>query len=256
MTRAEGGGFIGTTPKELTEQAYVSAMDFRSWNKNIVFPQDVGGLRILDIGSGGSNSSLLLREKGAIVVALDPRHKDLPSLKRFVDKYISDRFSDSEITVDQNTQSGELWIAKYELGVNKRRTIKAFDEFLNQANAGEGNVAGTAEALPFLDNSFDFIFSHDCISRIHVHNFEMFIQAIQEGLRVLKPGKEFQIGPWAAYGPAVSAEIDTVQALRQYLNKRHIKYQFQPLSRTEDSLRLHIIKPERNKRSIFNLFRK
>ena len=245
------------TPSKLTDGSYTSAYDFRAGDNPIVFPKEVSGLRILDIGSGGSNAFALLRERGAIVVSLDPRYKNISSIKAHLDEYLEDKLDYAPELKQEGLNEGEIWLKKYELEVNKRRAVGAFDEFIGGVKSGEGhNVAGVSESLPFPNGSFDFVFSHDCISRIHVMNVEMFIQAVQEGLRVLKPGGEFQIGPWDAHRPAKYFEGEAVKALQKYLDKRHIQHRFEQQSTIDNSSRLCIFKPEAQKRHFFDLFKR
>ena len=78
-------------------------------------------------------------------------------------------------------------------------------------------VKGTAEALPFLDESFDIV-----ISRLAFHHFPDVKQPFQEMARVLKPGGKLVLIDMEAAEEALRAVEDRIETLRDPSHRRNL----------------------------------
>lgn len=168
--------------QSFTLKSPCSANDFELVSEGIFFPENVAGLYILDICGGASLATGRLRMHGAKAFTIDYKYKDRRTLKRSMDAYLLDP---GLFPTDQIKQE---YI---------RRMRKNRDIFLRNLDATDKPfVAALAGDLPFANESFDMCYSTQGISPAILGNLEIFTQAYQEGIRVLKKGGQFQIYPW------------------------------------------------------------
>lgn len=171
-----------------SEKSPSTAADFEMVSAHITFPKDVKGKVIIDIGSGVSPVVLRLRREGAIAVGIDIRYRNLGELKNSADQYIKNHLQSADADISESVSRHQEFIRR----VSRNRNV-----FFNRFRAGDRPyVAAQASALPFLNNSVDFAFSDQCLSIGVIHDRQVFLEAVAEGLRVLKSGAELQMCSW------------------------------------------------------------
>lgn len=236
----------------LIDKSYSTAADFRTVAHYIRFPKSVSGQRILDIGSGASTAVLELRKRGAKALGLDPRYRDLDELRESVERFITDPSSsarsqnskmDEEIrsVMEKEIPSGAdptLWkmalqMVQQQEAMGNRAYLdlqKTQLETFLSPDSEKPYIAGTATALPFKDNSFDFVYSLQAISQFLITDSQIFLKSIEEALRVLRRGSQLQLHPW--YWPGIGIpQIEVIgKVLHTRLDRAKTRYKIEPAS--------------------------
>lgn len=258
--------------RTLAQESFSSACFSSGTSFYIDFPQNVEGMTILDIGAGASPNILELQKRGARAIALDFRYNRLYILKRSVNKSLLGNDPITRLNRERKEKSFQEVRAEMPLGANPmlwrlatqmakkvqeagnidyvKRCKEAEELFFRSHRRREVRaVAALAGALPFRDETFDFCYSLQCISKFLIGDREVLLQAASEALRVLKPGEglkpggQLQIHPWV--GPNFewsNTEKDNAKALLQDLNDKKVPYFIESLG-IQSSPRLRIIKP-------------
>jgi len=169
--------------KKLLDQSICSARSWRYINMIVGFPEDVRGLKVLDVGGGGSDATAVLLEKGADAWAIDPRYKSRSDVKGKVRQYLL------ELT--------QRWGKKPPWDEFIRSQEKALERFIRSARERpERYIVAYASSIPFPDNYFDFVFSTNCITEYLDVRPETFLAAISECVRVTKPCGQIHVFPF------------------------------------------------------------
>lgn len=201
----------------LARASFSTSYDLRGIRPDIFVPEDVSGLRILDIGGGASTIALELAKEGAQTVAIDFRYADTGDLKRSVDRTNT---GTKHLRHNQKVIDAQLKVAKKLGSPHFKRivnsSVKESDQVLKEAmkrfrknrdtffdSIGNGQtdyVASLAGHLPFKDGTFDMCIAASSISVFSINDPEVFHQTVDEAFRVLKPGGILEIIPWVSEG--------------------------------------------------------
>ncbi len=200
--------------KNIAEISFSSPASFETVKYCIDFPKELHGKYILDIGGGASSATFELRKRGAIAYAVDYRYKDLKDLKRSVDKYL---LGDS---ITRSMSADDKFYANAQ-----RRSRNTFFETVDKTGYNY-YIAALAGNLPFKDSMFDLCFSVQAVTRFLIQDYDVFIDSVKEGLRVLKPGGELQLQPWlgSRLAPWPIEWRKTATNLHTHLREKGIKY--------------------------------
>lgn len=258
--------------QKLTQESFSTAAFYELVSRIINFPSELKGLTIVDIGAGASPAVLELQRRGAIAIAVDYRYKNPKEVKTSVDRQLTganpiargNKALQEKIHKEVSEEipfgaNPHLWSLAVKMAKTAEKgqeqqfikmSRKARDEFLFNLKKGKIEaVAAFAGALPFKDNSLDFCYSLQCLSTFLLKDGEVFMGAIKEVLRVLKPGEglkpggQLQIQPWIS-GRVEWSETERQNALflQKYLKENNIPY-FVEATSPMASPRLRIIKP-------------
>ena len=106
-------------------------------------------------------------------------------------------------------------IVAYDLSADMLRTVAQ-----EAQKRGHGNILtrqGTVEALPFPDDSFDFV-----VTRYSAHHWTEIRTAMKEARRVLKPGGEFiVVDTCAPENPLFDTHLQAIELLRDESHVRN-----------------------------------
>jgi SAM-dependent methyltransferase len=186
-------------------------------------PAVLDGRSVLDIGAGTCTASMDFAAKGARVVALDLRFRNVEELRRSSGDY----FKSFRANLDDPVlrQRSPLLVHVYE---EDREDSKRF--FRDFARGSRGTyVAGDLWHLPFADSTFDLVLSIRCLADCYV-DADIFLEAACEALRVAKPGSIVQISPWQAdylslgRGLPIGASSRHQEEVLLLLHSRGIRY--------------------------------
>ena len=155
----------------------------------VELPADLRGRCILDIGAGTSTTSMDFVRKGARLVALDLRFRNVDEIRKSSGEYFNSYRSS---LADPNLRRRNPVLEHVYEG-DKEDSRRFFTDFAPGARGIY--VAGDLWKLPFTGDSFDFVFSIRCLSDCFVDP-DIFVEATAEALRVAKPGSTVQISPW------------------------------------------------------------
>ncbi len=218
----------------------------------IKFPEDLEGKIILDICSGASNVVAILNHRGVKACGIDFKYDDMKSLRRRINRDLTDFNGFKAIFLDKDLRHlallyillcGEHPATMETFKEFSRKGRKTKECFFNDVSRNGSYIAATAGDLPFQDNSIDFCFSVSGITSFLIKDEEIFINAVDEAIRVLKPGCQLQLYAWGEtpHSSKRSLEkIETSQMLLDYLSDNNV-----PFAIEESSLgpRLSITKP-------------
>lgn len=191
-------GMSTGTEQEIAERASLTAKPWRDISMLINFPERVSGLRILDIGAGGSDATAHLLELGADAYALDPKYSDPASLRKKLNRlhqYLTNKGAVSSQHVEEAQAAFEA--QQKSMTKDPERYISAY-----------------ATELPFPDNHFDLVFSVSSMFSHVDENAQALMQATREAIRVTKPGGEIQFSPMGFF-EGESQEISDIRAANQ-----------------------------------------
>lgn len=190
--------------QSLAEKSFSTAADYQMVAFLMKFPEVVEGKTILDLGAGASETVIELQKRGANAIAVDYRYQNLNSL---------------QLSIDQQLQK------------MRRRAIPGQPDYQQKTNLARQAffesrdkqlITAIAGALPFKDNSVDIVYSIESVIPFLINNNEVFTNAIQEALRVLKPKGQLRLFPW---------NFDNIngQKLTRYLREQETGYRIEPV---------------------------
>lgn len=176
------------TEERIIEQSESTALSFEVIEKLVEIPKDVKGKKILIIGAEASDFTAVLLERGADAYAIDPRYRDINSLTNHVDKHIAKM---NKIFSNINRA------LEYE-----RKQKQTLSRFLESVHLNpEHYIAAKASQLPFEDNTFDMVFSINCVLGTLDIEKNLLFKAKDEAIRVTKSDGMIQFFP--IYGPQI-----------------------------------------------------
>lgn len=181
------------TERQLVNVSPAGCSSWETCTIAITFPENVSGLRILDVGGGGSDMTAKLLEDGADAYAVDPRYKSRSDLKGRVRQ---------ELDALRNTDERQ-YIRKYQA---------AFDHFWESLRQNpERYKPAFASQLPFDDNNFDFVFSIATVFGYIDMDYKLLNTATSEMIRVTKPGGKIQLYPFEERYAGQSIEAESLR---------------------------------------------
>ncbi len=160
----------------------------------VLIPEKVLELRILDVGAGTSDAVSKLLELGADAYALDPQYRNRAQLRSVLSRSIKKTFSENR-----------------ELLRLRKEALSSF----NQSIKGnpERYIEGFATDIPFQDNYFDIVYSRVAILSYLDVDTNLLNKAIDECLRVIKPGGSLRLFPFKGNNPANPKEIEIMRSI-------------------------------------------
>jgi ubiquinone/menaquinone biosynthesis C-methylase UbiE len=169
--------------KEILGQAISTARSWEDLRMMISLPENLKGLRVLDVGGGGSDFTARLLEQKADAYAIDLRYKKTSEIKPQVQKQI--------VRLTREHPGDSVWKDYI------RREEEALERFIKSVKTKPDRYkAASATKLPFPDNYFDQVFSFNCITEYLDLNRSLLFPAVDETLRVTKSGGSIQIFPF------------------------------------------------------------
>ena len=187
------------------------------------------GERILDVGSGACDCVYWLNSEGAEAYGVDVRYVDLDILRN--DMEISFERSRKKLG-NKGTESERL---AYCMSMQQSKRNFMDDIRLNPTHY----YAALAGYLPFATNTFDFVFSINCITHGMDQDTDVLNATVLESLRVLRHDGELQLYPFL--GVLDRRQRKNQNGLLRFLNAQHISTRVEDVSRTYQ--RLHVTKP-------------
>lgn len=187
-------GMSTGTEQEIAKRAGFTAKSWWDIRLMVQFPEDVAGLRILDIGAGGSDITAHLLGLGAEAYALDPKYADPSSLRGKLDD-LYQRLSKIGATNNQDVKDAEAVFANQQKSMTQNP---------------EKYIAAYATQLPFPDDYFDLVFSVSCMFSHIDESSKALMEAAREAIRVTKPGGQIQLLPLASF----EGEPDDISDIR------------------------------------------
>lgn len=139
-------------------------------------PEELRGLRILDLGAGASDTTDKLLELGVDAYAIDPQYKNKSELRGQVRR----NFATSNLSKEAIQQRA-----------------RALERFTDSAKAHPDRYrTAYATELPFPDNFFDLAFSLNAVSVYLNSDRNILTKAMDEVLRILKCRGTLQMFPF------------------------------------------------------------
>jgi len=154
-------------------------------------PENLNGLKLLEVGAGSSDLTEELSSRGADAYALDPGYSDPDQLvARARAHNNSAGFNDTQKAAREST------VIRFQLALDRNP-----DHY----------IAGSVLELPFPDETFDIVLSVDTMTIYFALEHAKLLKAITECLRVTKPGGFVQLFPFQSKRVGFNEEIDTIR---------------------------------------------
>jgi len=200
-------------PEEvISDIAPVSALEWSTASRILVLPDDVRGLRILDVGAGGSDVTATLLEMGADAYAIDPIYRSKALLKGEVRK--------------ENRLAGQEFDHNSDWRRYHRESTDALDRCVTSMKSYPDRYrTATADSLPFPDNYFNIVFSVRCVSLYLDMNSNTLSSAVNESLRVTKEGGFIQLFPWDCNSHRLPSDNDRMALILQIVDANRLRNQ-------------------------------
>lgn len=154
--------------KQIAQGSPVSSTPWQEVVGYADLPERLRNLRILDVGSGTSNTTAYLLLQRADAYAVDPRYNDPAILRKL-----------ATISIRQQQIHGHRTEARQE-----QTAMKEFFASFKESHARYKSAL--ASSLPFEDGFFDIVFSIRSISGYVDMDPSTFLKSIDECLRVTK----------------------------------------------------------------------
>ncbi|HSX18613.1 MAG TPA: methyltransferase domain-containing protein [Candidatus Saccharimonadales bacterium] len=184
------------------------------------------GSRILEVGSGGSDTVAHLLSAGYDAYALDPKYGDLEKLSSDIEQFLG--FLMQQLHRDPATIEARIRAERQSLQV-----LRA-----SQKNQPDHYKAASSTEIPFPEGYFDFVFSQRAITSILDASRNLFLKSFEECLRVTRPDGKVEVYPFldpqqrlrnsSLMSPEQIQGLElrqgNQQALLDMLNKSHITH--------------------------------
>lgn len=208
------------TPKAEEELARRSKPQDACWEdvlKRLQFPEDLHGIRVLDIGAGASDFIPHILELGADAYALDPKYRRMSDFRGEVRKY------HKTLTAARMPRE------------RIKRLQKALETFTECAkNYPERFVSAYASSLPFADGDFDVVCSINALTVYPDVDPHLFPKIVSEALRVTRRGGTLQFYPYLLSGVGFGGDPYRLRNQEQTLGKAQEKGITEPSEFTTD----------------------
>ncbi len=184
------------------EKAPTSSEPWEDIFETVQFPEDIRGLRILDVGAGASDAVAHLLELGADAYAIDPIFKSRADLK------------------GKARNNNRLLPFSKEQRMRRNNALESFMDSLK--DQPERYRTASATQIPFRDNFFDIVYSISAVLGYLDLDREVLLKGVSECLRVAKPGGRVVFAPYLARplfpGPVNDLRIDNEKQMIKWLN--------------------------------------
>jgi len=179
MTNQEYSFRTGTPEAEdqITKGSPVSSTPWEEVFLHISIDNEVQGMKILDVGSGASDSIARLLQLGADAYGIEPKYANNSLLR-----------ASAKANINQLRKRGNFQAAKAE-----ERALQNFLESYKQSP--DRYREARASKLPFEDNFFDLIYSNRALTGYLDLDPFAFARSVDECLRVLKPDGKIILFP-------------------------------------------------------------
>ncbi len=163
-----------------------------SWEdvfKCVLLPKKVSGLKILDVGGGGSDATCELLERGAEAYSIDPAYRNMKSLVNNLE--IGNAFLDSE---------------------TREIRARVLDRFIQSTRENPGSyIEGLASMIPFSDGYFDVVFSRIAVLFYLDVDSKILEQSVDEMLRATNSGGTIRLFPFMDEEPTWQGEVNDLR---------------------------------------------
>lgn len=180
---------------QLVEHAPPTSLPARLAFDCLHLPEDLQGLRILDVGAGGSSMIADLLEKGADAYAVDPKYKSRADMKGRILNHNKTGFAEKEDQIIRN---------------------EALERFLQSIKQNpERYKVAYATNLPFPDEHFDLVFSIAAVTVYSDLDKLVLKKIMDEIVRVTKPGGQIQLYPLQEANVGFDESVDNMRLNNQ-----------------------------------------
>jgi SAM-dependent methyltransferase len=193
----------------------------------IPFGENVAGATIVDVGAGGSNAVAALLALGANAFAIDPRYRSWPSLERECTSYFERHEALGRLPQAREASANPI--------AQQRAAFRDFAASLHDPGNADRYRAAVATDLPFADDSVDLVYSLDCITQYLDRRFDLLAAAVEEALRVLRPGGRLVLVPFRDDVFALGYQLDrraNQRRLEGWLDERGLSWSAEKLAPT------------------------
>ena len=213
---------LATSYNRELKAAPISANRADELSNLYILPENLAGLKILDLGGSQSNFCAYLVENGADAYSIDPLYSDLENLeKRRREHFLTEVeaiLPDLKGKLDPNDP-------RFVSGLEKDESTQVFKRSIFY-NPGR-YISASFHALPFKDELFDIITSSYSIFGVATRDEVLLEAAFSEALRALKPGGTLQLIP-VTFTPGLSEaeNQNLINILRPFQSDHNYKLSF------------------------------
>ncbi len=180
-----------STVKYLGETTKVSGNKLEDLYKVFKLPENLNGIKVLDICTGQSDFADWLSQQGAKACAIDYLYQNIQALNQ----------KRMETLVETVQRSWGLDVDNSQVEMTSKNELNKFTAMLESRRTTY--ITASAHALPFQDGSFDIAISFSGIFGVLDHDKRIASVCVNEALRVLKKNGKLQLAP-ALIGPDFS----------------------------------------------------
>ncbi len=187
----------GVTNLDLKDLEGVAQPTSPSWEEvftSVLIPEEVNGLKILDVGAGASDAVKRLSDLGADAYAIDPRYRSRSDLKGLVRKHNK--------------------VLEGEDSARREQALESFMESIK--NTPERYKTASATDIPFTNDFFDIVYSRIAVTYYLDVDRDIFSKAVSECIRVTKPGGSIRFFPYREAEPAWPEIVNDLRLNNEY----------------------------------------
>jgi len=187
VNRTELGIQFEERVQRLAHRWPITATPWAALSRFYQLPEDMAGLRVLDVCAGGSDLTAVLATQGADSRAIDINYDNIDYVNGAVSAHYINAFLE-----DGDKASGPDYLAAMEAIANQPH-VQAFRRSFAQERFRY--VAAPAHEIPFADDFFDLVLSHNGILGVTQEDPLVLEASVEEAIRVAKAGGQIQLGP-------------------------------------------------------------